>query len=104
MKSILSTLSEQIILLKNSSYTQKTTVSRFDEIVNVRAKIKPISTKKFEVIALKPPLNFKDIPIAAIRWQGVDYILITYFSEYKGKFLKGIVETIGTQRSELQQG
>lgn len=94
MKSIISTLTEKITLLKDSTDTGSTTVSRFEEVVKNRASIRPISPKLFEVVMLKPPAKFREVQFSAIRWNNADYIYNSPFSEYKGKFVKGRVRPI----------
>lgn len=94
MKSTISTLTEKITLLKDSTDTGNTTVSRFEEVVKNRASIRPINSKLFEVVMLKPPAKFKEVQFSAIRRNNADYIYNSPFSEYKEKFVKGKIRSI----------
>ena len=98
MKNVISTLTEKITLLKDSEDISKTTTSRFAEVIKVRASMRSINSKLFEVVMLKPPAKFKNSQFSAIRWNNEDYSYEAPFAEYKEKFLKGKVKLIQHQK------
>ena len=101
MKKTISMLTEQVVLFRESDKappgknTEALTVEKYAEIMPARAAIQPTKSDNsgthFDVIILKPPAQFRRIPIAAIRWQNKDYPCASHFTEYKSRFLKGTI-------------
>ena len=99
MKHIISTLTEKITLMKDSEDKSKTTVKRYEEVMNARASIRSLKSNDnlgnlFEVIILKPPAKFKNTQFSALKWNNLDYAYISQLSDYKEKFLKGTITQI----------
>lgn len=94
MTSTLSTLTEKITLLEDSTDTTQTTTSRFNEVVTTRAAINPISSKLFEIVIPKPPVCLKRKKLSAIRWNNSDYICDSPFSAYSSRFIRGKVRLL----------
>ena len=92
MKSTVSTLTEKVTLLKNSTDKDNTTADRFDKVFKARASIRSVNSELFEVIMLKPPAKLKNSPISALEWNDAEYVYISPISEHKRKFLKGKVK------------
>lgn len=102
MKSIISTLTEKVMLLKNSTGKGNTTVDRFDKVYKARASIRAVNHDLFEVIIPRPPAKLKNAPISAIEWNDAEYVCVSPISEHKRKFLKGKVK-LWRSKSKPQQ-
>ena len=95
MKSILSELSEKIILQKTNDSTNNTTEKMFEEVLHVRASIKALFLPNlYQIVILQLPTKFKNLNITGIKWNEEEYKCIANFVNYKGNFLKGTVEKI----------
>lgn len=85
--------------MKDSSDKSKTTVAKYEDVMNARASIRSLKAKNdlgdlFEIIILKPPAKFKNTQFSAIKWNNSDYSYVSQLSDYKEKFLKGTISQI----------
>ena len=90
--SIISQLTEKIILQKNNDDISKTTVPAFLEVYKAKAKITPTScSNSYEIIILKPPAKFNKIHLTSVKWNSKSYACISNFVPYKNLFMKGTI-------------
>ncbi|MDR1289114.1 MAG: hypothetical protein LBJ77_01840 [Holosporales bacterium] len=94
-KNTIRTLHEKVTLLEtnNNLSPSTTTIPRFNDIVKVRAFIRPVNGQEagiYEVII--PMLTIlKDRTFSGIRWNDTEYECITAFKEYDTRYVRGNV-------------
>ena len=101
MKNTISTLTEKVILMRESKNMNETTVKKYEEVMNAKASIRPLKTSDdlmhlFEIIILKPPAKLKNIQFSALKWNNIDYTYTSQFLEYNEKFLKAKITPIAS--------